>query len=291
MSSTLFLKTCDNPLPLVDSTCNLVPPAATPTPPVLPPDTESLIIALRTQYGVYLEDALFNYWRDPTYSTRSSLPSRVRAVYNVVQYLDQAIFTESSEEGKDFKAIFGPRTVFKYENTRDLGNAAAETQPVMRNENVILVFNLTGVTGKTFEACGSKATQDAGPLDLTRCTVTHELGHVLFARAAQGKYFAAQYLEFPGSATCGGVARWDPGETGWTWRDHPIIMTNDGRTYLEWLCATEASSVVREFEADVFMGYVLKMFDLQNDLQRQKFEWMKVKLPSLVGNAKRFSIN
>jgi hypothetical protein len=143
-------------------------------------------------------------------------------------------------------------------------------EPVVnKNENLIDLFNLTNLPypaqGMTFQGCGSLQT-GIGILDITRCTIAHELGHTLFARAANGDGgHALQYnplysvngvAVFGDDVACdGGGRRWSPGERGWSWREHPIQGTGD---FAHNLCATtERSIVIREFEADMFMGYSL----------------------------------
>ena len=66
---------------------------------------------------------------------------------------------------------------------------------------------------------------------------------------------------------------WDPGDKGWTWRDHPIRGSG---SYAENLCTTEESIVIREFEADMLMNFFLNWFNDPNDYyQIQRRRWLE----------------
>lgn len=149
-----------------------------------------MIVDLESTYGVYLEDVAadgdYDYWRDPTYPERVSPPlrSRIQTMYDVVQHFDKTILGEPTAAGVNFKQVFGPRTVFRYTGERDPQNAAAFTVYARRTENMIWLYNLQGAQGRTDMRCGSIHNELlTGALDITRCTITHELGHVLVARA------------------------------------------------------------------------------------------------------------
>lgn len=153
-----------------------------------------------------------------------------------------------------------------------------------RTSNLIHLFNLTNhavpAQDRTSSLCGSLVT-DIGPLDITRCTITHELGHVLVGRAVRGVNFEESYPPFPNlqpilgyPTLCpSGNTRWDPGDEGWPWRDHPIRGSG---SYVQNLCATEESVVIREFEADMLMNFFLNWFNDPNDYyQIQRRRWLE----------------
>lgn len=257
-----------------------------------------MISELESLYGVYLEDVAvdgdYNYWRDPTYPERVSLRSRVQTVYDVVVHWDRNILGEPKEAGVNFRQVFGPRTVFRYTGERDSQNAAAFTVYAKRAENMIWLYNLQGAQGRTDMRCGSVANELlAGALDITRCTIAHELGHVLVARAVTMQnpekpgtdiqVHAQDYAGIPGvlgiKVTCPanqaqyGSNRWSPGEI-WPWRDHPV--GGEGTPdFIPSLCNTEPFTIIREFEADMIMNYVLDFYNRDNPSEEYRFDWTK----------------
>ncbi|MBE7512447.1 MAG: hypothetical protein HS103_06500 [Anaerolineales bacterium] len=265
-------------------------PAATPT---LSDPLGSMIQELATIYGVYLEDTAtdgdYDYWRDPTYPQRVDIPSRIETVYVVVKHYDQTILGTPIAPGQNFRAVFGGRTVFRYTDQRDPNNAAAEVLPIQRNETIIILYNLTGAFDRTDKRCGNKETSNAGSLDITRCTIAHELGHVIVARAAAGVNFATDY-RFGAGANCEGIKRFDPGENGWPWREHPIRGSG---TYQQNLCAIDGVYVIREFEADMIMNYVLSFFNAQdpNSAEMTRFIWIEKMLKAeWIAQARNFTL-
>jgi hypothetical protein len=266
------------PTPVATST-----PTITPTPAITATLTPQGIIAdLAQNYGVFLEDlTTTNYWLDPTYSNNVNYAARVEAIYAVVVHYDQVSFASvglGAARGQNFKAVFGIRTVFRY--TGIAQRYAAEVKLTQRTENVIELYKLTGVYDKVDVRCGSKDDNGDGisALDITRCTIAHELGHVLVARAARGVSFGDNYDDGTGKSPFGLVKteacgwRWDPGENGWPWREHRI--SGDG-TYQQNLCNTEPSIVIREFEADMIMNFVLDFFNPNNANEKKRSEWVK----------------
>jgi len=270
-------------------------PTPTPVPTSTPSDPEGRMISeLESLYGVYLEDVAadgdYNYWRDPSYPERVSLRSRVQTVYDVVVHWDKNILGEPKEAGVNFRQVFGPRTVFRYTGERDSPNAAAFTVYAKRAENMIWLYNLQGAQGRTDMRCGSVANELlAGALDITRCTITHELGHVLVARAVTevdpekpstdvqrhlDQYsiesvgttpIFGNYIPCAANSAPYGANRWSPGEI-WPWRDHPV--GGEGTiNFSQSLCNTAPFTVIREFEADMIMNFVL-YFSIQIILLR-----------------------
>jgi hypothetical protein len=279
-------------------------PTPTPTPAITATLTpQGMIDDLAQNYGVFLEDlTTTNYWQDPSYSNRTVYNDRIQAIHAVVTHYGTTIFASlGGTPGQNFQAVFGPRTVFRYTGIAQL--YAAEVKLTQRTENVIELYNLSNVRDKINLGCGSidqKEPTKPGEqvfagynyLDITRCTIAHELGHVIVARAARGTNFAGNYEGF-GSTTCNGIGRFDPGQDGWPWREHPI---RGNGTYEQNLCNTEASIVIREFEADMIMNYVLLSFDLTNSEHKKRFLWTEARLiigdkqgPAWLLNAVKFT--
>jgi hypothetical protein len=274
-------------------------PTPTPTPAITATLTpQGMIDDLAQNYGVFLEDlTITNYWLDPTYSNNVNYAARVEAIYAVVVHYDQVIFASvglGATPGQNFRAVFGPRTVFRYTGIAQL--YAAEVMLVKDEENIIELYKLIGVYDNVDVRCGSKDDNGDGisALDITRCTIAHELGHVLVDRAAAaGNGLAPNYLDGAGGSVFGFVEteacgwRWDPGENGWPWREHPI-RGSSGSTYQQKLCLTEASIVIREFEADMIMNFVLDFFNPNNSEEDKRDKWVNAQIdggdsPNAVG--------
>jgi hypothetical protein len=134
-------------------------PTSTPTilPTVLGNDIEGQMRVLREVYGVFLEDiasdGAYDYWRDPTFSQRVSLASRVDAVYQVVTYMDSTALRLPNAQyttypGERFKWTYGARTVLRYTGATTADNSAAE---------VVTVLQIRGTGNYAQNLCNTEA--------------------------------------------------------------------------------------------------------------------------------------
>jgi CSLREA domain-containing protein len=286
-------------------------PTATATfaPTPLPSDPAAQRDYLLLNYGISLQGN-WSYWSDPTFQQIVDHPTRVDLLYRIVTYYDETFFANSNfiqlfpgnyRPGSRFKAVFGPSTIFSYTGAFDPSgsNAAAYMHHANKTENFIYVYSLSGVTGPTDPRCGYKQTGGANPVDLSRCTITHELGHAIVARAAgAGANFAQRYnqvFDSNGTPVFGmdtpcpsGGTHWDPGQQGWPWRDHPIKGVGTS-TYASNLCSLDGFIVLREFEADMIMNEVLDLFATDEAQQARRKDWTQQSLSEWIQDAIAFT--
>ncbi len=271
-----------------------------------------------------------NYWTTTDYHTWDMYQTRTDAVYHAALQYDQNILAALSginnlAPGQYFQQVYGAYTEFQYtgQTSQQAGQGnlgAAFTQYGDKTHgNLVYIYKLIGhpvmpynylkgppsqnARDAVYQPCGSNYDPSLYPtppsqtipvyglLDLTECTVTHELGHVLVSRAGGGQAnpnpsytqigplldSTGQIVFGPLQPPCSSGVSWDPGQRGWPWRDHPIVPYFNPPSYLPTLCATNPATIEREFEADMVMNVVTGFFGSSTDPAAQRrLEWMTV---------------
>jgi hypothetical protein len=295
---------------------------------VHPGDAYTKRAFLEQFYGVYLTDATVNavsngltvtpsplsYWLSTNYNNRNNNLTRVDSVYDSVSYIDAMVLpnllaVSPQPIGVLFKQVFGIRTEFRY--TGETQNYAAFVARTEKRENIVLMYTVnTSLNDAVYPSCGSKQTIGYNPqfgvgkLDMTKCTITHELGHVIAARSAkiaprpidliyESEPLNGFYIFGRTDPACPpGGSNFDPGTNGyvthdqstlsgnsWPWRENRISpyigATGSYRVYLCDSVRNPPLTVIFEFEADMFMNYVQGFFSqAPNTAQSVRFDWI-----------------